>query len=236
MIIQILLSFILLILLYFISKRISSALYTIFLLISQNKHFTNILLALIFLPGTILHEMSHFLAATILRVPTGNLSVLPEEEKEGEIKAGKLELGKADPFRYSLIGLAPILTGLTVIFILGKNSGLELNSLFNFKITVMQLAVFFVSIVISVTMFSSRKDAESLIISGPIILLITLSLYLIGVRVILNQNLTEAIGAFFTSINKYLLFILILDWLLLIILHLMVNLLGKILGRKFIER
>jgi hypothetical protein len=67
--------------------------------------------SLIFLPGVFLHELSHFVAAKILRVPTGRFSLLPRSLPDGRLQLGYVETAKSDIVRDSLIGAAPLIVG-----------------------------------------------------------------------------------------------------------------------------
>jgi len=74
------------------------------------------------LPGVVLHELSHYLTAWLLRVPAHLPTLGPERSRSrrgSKVSLGSVRVAKADPLRYSLIGLAPLLTGATVIFLIG---------------------------------------------------------------------------------------------------------------------
>ena len=47
-------------------------------LVSKSHQFGIMLYSLIYLPGTIIHELSHFFSAAILGVRTGNISIFPK--------------------------------------------------------------------------------------------------------------------------------------------------------------
>lgn len=74
----------------------------------------------VMLPGTILHELSHWLMAELVRVPTGEITIFPQElESEGEeTRLGSVATAHSDPFRGFLIGLAPVISGLAVLLML----------------------------------------------------------------------------------------------------------------------
>lgn len=79
------------------------------------------LFSLLVLPGTILHELSHWLMAEILGVRTGEITILPAlsgQTKEEQL--GSVATAKSDPLRGFLIGIAPLLTGLLTLVILGQ--------------------------------------------------------------------------------------------------------------------
>lgn len=91
----------------------------VFLLLTRRPELTIGLFSLLFFPGVLLHEASHFLMAVILRVRTGRFSVLPEIQPGGQLQLGFVETAKADFFRDALIGMAPLLSGGAVIAYLG---------------------------------------------------------------------------------------------------------------------
>lgn len=75
------------------------------------------LFAILFLPGTFIHEISHFLAALFLLVPVGKLKLIPEFKEDGEgIDLGSVSIAKTDPLRRFLIGVAPFTFGIFLIF------------------------------------------------------------------------------------------------------------------------
>lgn len=80
-----------------------------------------ILYSILVLPGTIIHELSHWLVAEILQVRTGEIVILPELAGHGqEERLGSVQTEKSDPFRGFLIGLAPFVTGLGILIVLGQ--------------------------------------------------------------------------------------------------------------------
>lgn len=77
----------------------------------------------VFLPGTIIHELSHWIVAEILQVRTGAITIFPdlqsEEDETGHQRLGSVETARSDPFRGFLIGLAPFISGLAILAVLG---------------------------------------------------------------------------------------------------------------------
>lgn len=182
------------------------------------------------LPGTIIHELSHFLVATVLRVPTGELSVIPTIEKDGEVKAGKLFLGQTDPFRLSLIGLAPILIGLFLIYLVGVyfipsltissfTPGESIRLPQGWFVAILLFVVCYLLFVVSLTMFSSKKDMEGLKIAVPIILILFISLYFIGVRIFFDESLITRLTTILTDLNYYLLLAVIINGLIFLLIY-----------------
>ncbi|HEY3290044.1 MAG TPA: hypothetical protein VGK87_07960 [Anaerolineae bacterium] len=71
------------------------------------------------LPGVALHELSHAVMARLLRVPVRSLSLIPQRQRGGTVRLGAVEVVKSDSIRSSLIGGAPLLTGLAALGLIG---------------------------------------------------------------------------------------------------------------------
>jgi hypothetical protein len=226
-----------LIYIFYISRRITQLIYSSVILLTGNNKMAIAVLALILLPGTIIHELSHFVFATVLRVPTGKITVIPKIGEGGEIKTGQMEMAKTDPFRYSIIGMAPLISGLIIIYFTGKlflqdNNFIKLISNFQLPTSYITLYLFFI---ISNTMFTSRKDLEGLKIAGPIAILFLITLYITGVRIFFDKNFIEKINTFISDLNIYLLISAITNLAVFILLELYILFWQKILRRKILQ-
>ncbi len=82
-----------------------------FLIASRSPEFTITLVSIIFLPGVLLHEFSHYLVALVVGVPTARFSLLPQMLPNGRLQLGYVETVRSDFFRDSLIGAAPLIAG-----------------------------------------------------------------------------------------------------------------------------
>lgn len=91
----------------------------VWLLILRDADLALIVYSLIMLPGVILHEGSHWLAATLLLVRTGRFSIIPERMPNGTLRLGYVETAKVDFVREALIGAAPLMFGAGVIIFVG---------------------------------------------------------------------------------------------------------------------
>ncbi len=80
---------------------------------------------LIFLPGTLIHELSHWLAAKLLVVPTGRISLWPQSKGDGSVWLGTIQVARTDPLRNSLIGLAPLISGSLLVVAIGARLQLD---------------------------------------------------------------------------------------------------------------
>ena len=111
------------------------------------------LLALIFFPGVLIHELGHFLMASILFVPTGEIEFLPKVQ-EGGVKLGSVAIARTDPLRRLLIGLAPTVSGVGILLL----ASYYLGALW--PLSWKTLLFCYILFEIGNTMFSSSKDLE----------------------------------------------------------------------------
>ena len=89
------------------------------LLIGDNET-AMLLYFVLLLPGIIIHELSHWLAAKLLGVRTGKITLWPSKRRGNQMRMGSVKVGRTDPFRGSLIGLAPLISGSFAILIIGQ--------------------------------------------------------------------------------------------------------------------
>lgn len=206
-----------LILLFFLSKKLVNSLAQLIYKFTRSHRAVVHTLAVMFLPGTIIHELAHLLFAGVMLVPVGELSVVPEIE-EGGVKLGSVQIGKTDPFRRMIIGVAPFLLGIILIFSIFLFVNFGVNPWWQIA-----LGLYFL-FEIGNTMFSSRKDIEGSILF--VILIFTLSAVIFIAWYFLspvslqnfwgylnNQNLEFALN-FFKQASIYLLIPVILDLLI----------------------
>ena len=91
------------------------------LLLSQDGQIALIIYFILILPGVMLHELSHALVARLLGVKVRKLSVgFPRKKRGGGVVLGSVEISQTDPFRSSLIGLAPLVTGTIIVLLIGR--------------------------------------------------------------------------------------------------------------------
>jgi hypothetical protein len=97
--------------LVFLQRALHREIQAAFLIITRHPGVTQVIFALIFLPGVFLHELSHFFMARLLGVRTGGFSLIPHSTPEGRLQLGYVETVRAGLVRDSLIGLAPLVSG-----------------------------------------------------------------------------------------------------------------------------
>jgi hypothetical protein len=102
---------ILLVLLTLSQRRLHFEIQAIFYGITRRADISLVLFSLLFIPGVILHETSHFLAARLMGVRTGRISVIPQALPNGRLQMGFVETASTDIVRDAVIGSAPLFVG-----------------------------------------------------------------------------------------------------------------------------
>jgi hypothetical protein len=148
-----------------------------FFRVTKNNKFAVGLLVFLFFPGTVIHELSHLLAAGLLFVKTGSMELTPKIMEE-EIRLGSVEIAKTDPFRRAIIGVAPVLFGLALIF--GILVYLQAFTIRNLAI---EMFLFYVIFAVGNTLFSSKKDLEGIIEFLLALVLLLSALFIIKIEI-----------------------------------------------------
>ncbi|MEM7112441.1 MAG: hypothetical protein AAF614_08410 [Chloroflexota bacterium] len=110
------------IVLILMQRWIHAHLHGVSLLLTGRPQWAVALYAIVLFPGVLLHEVSHWLMATLLGVRTGSMSLVPRLQPDGTVQLGYVEYYKGKtlgPIRESLIGGAPLITGTAVILLIG---------------------------------------------------------------------------------------------------------------------
>ena len=226
-----LISFVILLLpLVFIQRLLHRELQLILFSLTRSPNLALGLFSLIFLPGIILHELSHLVMARILGVRTGDLSITPRTLPDGRLQLGYVETEKSDPFRDSLIGLAPMISGGLVVAYIAiaklNISGLwdylqswQLLHLLQEFISLSQLPDFpiwfYLALVVSSTMLPSASDRHSFI---PLFLYAGLFVFLVllfGLAPVF-QKLLQPLNNFLNAVALVFGFSLVVHLLLLL--------------------
>lgn len=155
--------------------------------------------SLIFLPGTLVHELSHFLVAAMTGAKTGKIEIFPRlpklylnppkglslpasKDSPSKTHLGYVQIQKLGPFRGFLVGTAPLLIGSILLIWLAsifKPLSANLSELF----TPMNLLTLYFFFTIANSLFPSWSDVKQalpLIVMGVIVGVV---LWLLGVSV-----------------------------------------------------
>jgi len=219
-------------------------------LLTGHRRFGLIIYSLLFLPGIIIHELSHFFMAGLLGVRTGEITIFPSGPTEsGQQRLGSVQVAQTDVIRSSLIGIAPLLIGSISIIALVKwqfpqllQSLLIINGVLNQliiegqEIITIPLNFIWIYLVfaISNTMFVSEADRKSwpamalvLAIIGGIVIWAGVSQSILG---LIQAPFSAGIGI----MSAAFVVTLIIDVLFLAVLLGLELLLGKVLKRRVV--
>jgi hypothetical protein len=149
---------------------------SIFLLLTRRIDLSVILFSILFFPGVVLHESSHFFMALLLGVRTGKFSLWPDILPNGRLRLGYVETAAVDPLREGLIGAAPLLSGGLFVAFIGLER-LNLHTLWGYLLaggpaSILSLAPqlinrpdfwlwFYLAFTVSATMMPSASDRRA---------------------------------------------------------------------------
>ena len=177
-------------------------------------------LSLIFLPGIVVHELSHLFVAAILFVPVGEMEFIPKRIGDS-VKLGSVGIGKTDPVRRALIGFAPIFVGLLIVVGGVYLASVNISFFQNMNPYFFAGAILFIAYLlfaVSNTMFSSSRDMEGTVEILVAILIIFVAVYILGFRpspAFLDKIFTQGIVDIIRKSAIFLLAPIILDMLIL---------------------
>jgi hypothetical protein len=106
------------VLLYLLQRWISRHVQGIGMLAFGSPNAGMGLLWFLLLPGTLVHEFSHWAMAKLLGLRTGRFRIAPDF-KGKEVILGSVEIQKTNAFADSLVGLAPFIGGTLVLLAIG---------------------------------------------------------------------------------------------------------------------
>lgn len=95
----------------FLQRALHREIQAVFLILTRRPGVTQVVFALIFFPGVLLHELSHFFVAKLLGVQTGNFSLIPQAQPDGKLRLGYVETESGGFVRDALVGAAPLVAG-----------------------------------------------------------------------------------------------------------------------------
>jgi hypothetical protein len=172
--------------LIYLQRFLQREIQSIFLLLTRQPEISMALFSIIFLPGVLLHETSHYLVARLLGVKTGRFSLIPKRMENGRLQLGYVETASTDFVRDALIGAAPLIAGgICVAYIGVYKMGLNglWESLPQWQASSIRMALnaifeqpdfwlwFYLTFTISSTMMPSPSDRKAWL---PLILVIVI--------------------------------------------------------------
>lgn len=210
---MVILFFLELLFLFFISQKTTQSIAYAFYKITRNQKITIFFFAFLFFPGTIMHELSHAIAASILGVRVGKMELMPEYI-QGGLRLGSVQVGKTDIIRNFFIGIAPFISG-TILLLIIIYLILSFSLIASFGIIILSLYFVFA---IANTMFSSKKDMEGAIEFFILVTVFLLVFYILGLRFdTINWNFLSLFNHLFKIGSYYLLVPIGIDLFIIIV-------------------
>lgn len=207
-----------LLILFLSSKATINSIVRLVYLVSKSREVAIHTIAFLFLPGTIIHELAHVIVAGVLMVHTGAVEFVPKIHEDG-VRLGTAEVGKTDFIRRAIIGVAPVLVGLSIILGILFYFSLSILSGASFTIWVYPL-LFYLIFVIGNTMFSSKKDLEGSVGIVVLIISIVIAVYLLNYTqplIFLNDQLNHNLSNYILKAMLFLLFPLSINFLIILL-------------------
>jgi len=216
----------------------------LFLIMTRRLNLAVGLFSLLFFPGVLLHELSHLLAALLLRVPVKKFSLIPHTTPTGRVRLGYVQTNQVDVIRDALIGTAPLISGGAVIalishFILGL-PGFFTGDFHTWWQALQQLPSlpdfwiwFYLLFTISSTMLPSESDRHAWL---PIILVFVLLLILViaaGAGPWMKIHVLPVLSTILPAVSAVIAISLLAHLVLLVPAGLLRSILGKSLGISF---
>ena len=220
--------FLQIVLIYFLSRRTVNKLFLFLRIFAEDDQVVFSLVSILFFPGTVFHELSHFLAATALFLRVRSLNIFPHWEGK-EIRLGSVLYEKRDFVRGVLVGISPIIAGLLFFYFVAA------FKLFPAKNIILNIVFLYLIFTVSSMMFSSKRDLVDLIYIFPFLIILYGFYYIFDLRLdflIQNKSLWGGILAVLRQVNVYLFISIIINVFLLALLFMA----GRIIKRRLLSQ
>lgn len=195
-----------LLLLYFLSRWVTQAIYTFFLLLFRARSVAVSLVLVLEFPGTVIHELAHLFTAEVLGVRTGKLKLEPESIRSDDITSGSVMIAQSDPFRRYMIGLAPLTWGMVTLTAIAY----FIPDMGNWPYWG-YIGIGYLLFAVSNTMFPSPQDMKGFWPFGIVIGIIFGAFYVFGIRIVLTGQILEMTTRIFTTLTRSLGIVVIIN-------------------------
>ncbi len=198
-----------------LQRRLHREIQAVFFIITRRLDIAIVLFSLLFFPGVLLHEGSHYSMARLLGVRTGRFSLIPRPLGDGKLQLGYVETAPADWLREAWVGMAPLISGgLFVAYagwaclkivslgqvLLTGSPQMFFNSLKTATAQPDFWLWFYLALVVSSTMLPSESDRRAWLPLGLILLCLLAISLLAGAGPWLYDHLAEPLNQVFRSV------------------------------------
>ena len=178
------------------------------------------IIAMLYLPGTILHEISHYFFALLLIMNPEEVSILPRIDGD-HIRLGHVLYRKhhSEFVRPIIVGIAPFFGAIGLLWVI------QLFHLFPSVLWWQTIVFGYLILAITANMFSSKQDLVDLIYIVPIFLIVGAVIYIFQIQIkpeVVLQIIT-AFDSFFKTIQIPLLFSIIVHSILIVIIKVILS-------------
>lgn len=214
MVISLIIFIVLVALQFWFSQMFSRQLFGFWLIVTKSKSWATRLFSLVMLPGTLIHELSHWIVAELLMVPTGSMKLTPVLTDDGSIRMGSVAIVKVDPFRRTAIGLAPVFVGIVLLMGLSWMMPEDVIACRDWICAGGSVLIYIAMFMVSNTMFSSKKDLEAAFVPMFFVVIFGLAWWYFGwslpksVSIKLDSDLSKLNIVLFSVIGVNLVFFL----------------------------
>jgi hypothetical protein len=156
------------------------------------RHTLIVIWSIIFLPGTVIHELSHFFFAIITGARTGKIEIIPEyleDEWQDEGKRGKVALGyvqtqRLNPIQGFFVGTAPFFVGTVLLVWLAS----LLRTDYDFGQTIYLVLQGYLFFTIANSFFPSWSDIKQTLPVVIIALVTAILAWTLGLQILIGPN------------------------------------------------
>lgn len=200
---------------YFLSRLVLQKAYISLRRIGFGSKMIIGIISFIYLPGTIIHELSHYFMALLLNANPHEVSIFPViEDKKVRLGHVIYEKKRGEFIRPILIGIAPFFGALAVLWLIIYSRQFPGNEMWK--------TILFGYLILTTTanMFSSKQDLVDIGYIVPVGILIFIILYLAPISIptsYLTQT-ANAIAYFVQTIQSPLLFSILFHAILVLVL------------------
>lgn len=201
------------IVLFFVTRGALNAVFGFLRMFIRHEPSVFVLVSFIYLPGTILHELAHFVFAIACFLKVRSVSVIPSWEKN-YIKLGSVVYEKKDMVRSIMVGIAPFFAGLAFFWFV------DFAKLFPSSQLIVNAVMVYLIFTVSSTMFSSKQDLIDVVYLIPLVTIFIGAMYVFNIRVSLifgREEFLFLIHAFIQHVNLYLFFSIMINATLIIL-------------------
>lgn len=167
--------------LIFLQRNLHYQIQAVLFSLTQRADISMVVFSLLFFPGVVLHELSHYVMARLMFVKTGRISLIPQQSNEGQLRLGYVEATVCDPVRDTIIGSAPLIAGgifvaYAGLYRLNLLTLIEITSQYGILAGLQSVSLifqqpdfwlwFYLVVVVSSMMLPSKTDRRSWLIIG----------------------------------------------------------------------